>query len=161
MKSHAERRASVGSRGIPGTAVPAASARPCITTEPAILIVDDDPATCIAAECDLGVHGWTVVSAASSVEVVRVLHDRSVRFEAALVEACLVRINSLALLGQLADEHPRIRRLLVSKRAPSRDDESALVSGRAHAFLRKPWGPDMLMDAIAASGRTDDVASAR
>lgn len=137
--------------------------RQWITADPAILVVDDEPATCIAAERDLRVLGWTVVSAASSVEVVRWLRDRSVRFEAALVEACLDRINSLALLGQLADEHPRIRRVLVSKRVPSRDDENALVSNAlvsacAHAFLQKPWDPDMLMDAIGALDRTDKAA---
>src|SRR6266545_7503461 len=45
----------------------------------------------------------------------------------------------LAILAHLADAHPNIRRVLMSDRSRVRNYERELASGRAHAFLTKPW----------------------
>ena len=131
--------------------------RQWIASAPALLVVDDHAETALAVERDLVGLGWTVVPVATSTELMQRLGDPSLRFEAALVEICLGRVNASGLLSHLAEQHPRVRRVLMSARALSDDCEAELSTGRAQMFLPKPWQRETLMDVLGASDRTDRV----
>ena len=136
--------------------VHAALQRRWIAAAPAICVVADSPETSVTVERDTLVLGWTLVSVATSADLVARLRDPSLRFEAAIVDANLERVNAPAVLRHLADEHPHTRRLLVASR-PYQELEDEVVSGRAHALLQNPWQRDVLLRALGAPG-TDKTA---
>lgn len=114
-----------------------------------IMVVDDTPHARHAVSRHLGGLGHQVVAASTLLDIVRHLHDPNLRIEAALVDTRVGDENGLAILAHLADAHPSIRRILMSDRARVRDYESELVSGRAHAFLTKPWERECLVAALS------------
>src|SRR5205823_5995921 len=111
--------------------------------------VDDRPVVSLAVERDVDELGWTVVPAATSDEVVRRFRDRNLRFAAALVELRLDRVNTTALLGLLADEHPGVRRIVMSGETSAEELQTLLESGLAHAFVQKPWQRQAFIAALA------------
>ena len=128
-----------------------------IAAAPAICVVADSPETSVSVERDTHVLGWTLVSAATSTEVVARLQDPSLRFEAAIVDVNLARVHASAVLRHLADEYPQTRRVLVGA-AASAEAEAEVSAGRAHVFLQLPWERDRLLSALGAPG-TDMTAS--
>lgn len=115
---------------------------------PTVLVVDEAPHARHAVVRDLVTTGQRVVAASTPLEVVRHLHDADLRIEAALVDARFGDTNGLAILAYIADEHPGVRRILLTERARMRDYEVELTSGRAHAFLTKPWERQCLVAAL-------------
>lgn len=116
---------------------------------PTIMVVDASPQARRAVARDLGGSGRRIVAASTLLEVVRQLHDADQRIETALVDTRIGDADGLAILAYLADEHPNIRRVLMSDRARVRDYERELSSGRAHAFLTKPWERECLVAALS------------
>lgn len=128
-----------------------------IAAAPAICVVADSAETSVSVERDTHVLGWTLVSAATSTEVVSRLQDPSLRFEAAIVDMNLARVHASAVLRHLADEYPHTRRVLVGA-TTSQEVEAEVRAGRAHAFLQCPWQRDHLLRALGAPG-TDVTGS--
>jgi DNA-binding NtrC family response regulator len=116
-----------------------------------LLIVDEAPQTCWAVASDVAQAGRRMVAASTPLEVMRHLHDVDLRIEAALVDVRFGDSDGLVLLAYLAEEHPDVRRVLVSDRTLARNYERLLMTGRAHAFLTKPWELQCLVAALAAS----------
>ena len=139
--------------------VHAALERRWIAAVPAICVIADSPETSVTVGRDTQVLGWTLVSAATSTDLVARLRDPSLRFEAAIVDANLERVNAPAVLRHLTDEHPHTRRVLVAS-TTSKEAEAEVVSGRAHVFLQCPWDREVLLRALGAPG-TDATAPVR
>jgi len=116
---------------------------------PAIMVVDETPQARRAVARDLLGLRQKVVAASTLLDVVRHLHDPDLRIEAALVDTHVGDADGLAILAHLADAHPNIRRVLMSDRSRVRDYERELASGRAHAFLTKPWDRECLVAALS------------
>lgn len=114
-----------------------------------IMVVDASPQARRAVARDLASSGRRIVAASTLLEIVRHLHDADQRIETALVNSRVGDADGLAILDYLADEYPNVRRVLVSDRARVRDYERELTSGRAHAFLTKPWEPECLVAALS------------
>jgi ActR/RegA family two-component response regulator len=122
-----------------------------ISAAPAICVVADSPDTSVMVERDTHVLGWTLVSAATSTDVIAHLRDPSLRFEAAIVDVNLERVNAPAVLRHLAEEHPHTRRVLIGS-TTSEAAGTEVASGRAHAFLQSPWDRNALLRALGAPG---------
>ena len=137
--------------------VHAALERRWIAAAPAICVVADSPETRVTVERDTNVLGWTLVSAATSTEVLERLRDPSLRFEAAIVDASLERVNAPAVLRHLAEEHPHTRRILIAS-ASTKEVEAEVASGRAHAFVQRPWDRDLLLRALGTPGTDATLA---
>jgi CheY-like chemotaxis protein len=116
-----------------------------------VLVADEAPQACWAVASDVAQSGRRVVAASTPVEVLRHLHDVDLRIEAALVDVRFGDSEGLAILAYLAEQHPTVRRVLVSDRTLARNYERLLATGRAHAFLTKPWELQCLVAALAAS----------
>lgn len=129
------------------TIVAGAIDRQQVAATPAVLVVDDDRESLLAIERDVRDSGRTVLFASTALEVVQLLQDRSVRVDAVLVELGLSRANPIAVLAHFADEHPRVRRIVMSHRAAV-EYASELSSGRAHAFILRPWDRQTLIEAL-------------
>ena len=119
-----------------------------------VLVIDDDDSTATAVERDVRSLGWAVVRATTSLEVVRCLNDCSHRIQAALVDACLKHVKTTGILSHLSDEHPMVRRVLISKQGPGSTNESGAMP-RAQVLLPKPWERLALMEALGACDKTD------
>jgi CheY-like chemotaxis protein len=123
----------------------------------AVLVVDDEPDVYAAAERDLSDAGYAVFHAATSLAVVGRLQDFSGTVVAALVDVRLHHINTAALLAQIADEHPRVMRVLTSSPESIQDCDALLSSGRAQAILHKPWTRAALFEALGILDDTDRI----
>lgn len=127
----------------------AANERRRANAPPSIMVVDASPQAHRAVARDLARSGRRILAASTLLEVVRHLHDPEQRIETALVDTRLGDADGLAILAYLADEYPNVRRVLVSDRGRLCDYERELSSGRAHAFLTKPWEPECLVAALS------------
>ncbi len=115
---------------------------------PALLILDDDPEIRAILERDLKQLGRRVVSVAAPLDAVRRLHDRSTRFDAALIDLQIGPASGIDMLAYLSDDHPTIRRVLMSGQIGSGVLDEVIASGRAHAVLAKPWTRGSLVTAL-------------
>lgn len=104
-----------------------------------VLVVDDAPEIHRALQRDLHAFGVGMLSAATPLEAVRHLQDPDVQIDIALVDLHLGHADGTDVLAFLAEDHPEIRRVLMSGRARPCQLELALSSGRAHEVLSKPW----------------------
>lgn len=107
--------------------------------EASVLVVDDSPEIHRALERDLHALGVEMVAAATPLDAVRHLQDPEVQIKVALVDLYLGRTDGLDVLALLADDYPGIHRVLMSGRVRPCQLELALLSGRAHEILPKPW----------------------
>lgn len=126
--------------------VVAALRRDWIAACPAVLVVDDDAAIRDRMEQELGGYGLLALRASTAAEVMDRLQDPSVQVGCALVATQLARVNTVALLGVLADEYPTVRRVLLLRVEPA--PASWAASTNTHAYLSVPWEPTSLLSAI-------------
>ena len=114
---------------------------------PVVLVVDDMREIRESLERDVKALGRAVVSAATPLHVVRQLQDPAIEIRTALVDLSLGESDGLEVIEYLADEHPTIRRVVMSgERSYALVD--AVSSGRAHAALPKPWDRGSLKNAL-------------
>ncbi len=111
---------------------------------PEVLVVDDSVGVRRALDRDLYALGRSAVSAATPLEAVEWLTDDTRRFDTAIVDLRLGHADGLEFLTFLTDDHPALRRILMSGNIPVGLLRLAVVSGRANAVLDKPWSRDSL-----------------
>jgi CheY-like chemotaxis protein len=117
----------------------------------AVLVVDDSAEVCLALERDLRAMGRRAFSAVTPLDAVRHLLDAQAGIETAVVDLYLGQADGMDLLAYLADDLPKVRRVIMSGTLREDQLQAALVSGRAQAILHKPWDRGALADAIAPS----------
>jgi CheY-like chemotaxis protein len=119
--------------------VRAAIDRQWLDAQPGILVVADATHLVASVTRDVGELAWAVVHAATSNDVIRLLEDHSVQYQAAVVDIALERVNTGALLRHLAEVRPHARRIVMAGPGHAIEADAEVSSGRAHAWLAKPW----------------------
>jgi len=93
--------------------------------------------------------GARVVSAFTALGAVALLSSEEVAIDTLLVAADLTQTSGLELASFVADTHPEVRRVVMT-RAATAPAIAALAAGRIHAVLDPPWTRERLLAAIAA-----------
>lgn len=128
-----------------------------------ILIVDDSPAirafarAALMAAPELG-DDLEVVEAASGFDALRLLPRSS--YDLVITDINMPDINGLELVRFVRQSAhlKRVALLIISTQSSERDKARAMALG-ADAFLRKPFTPELLRDAVSRSldGRSSQV----
>jgi CheY-like chemotaxis protein len=116
-----------------------------------VLIVDDSAEICQALRTQLGRLGHRAVAVGTPLEAVHFL-EQSNNVTVALVDLVLGAANGLDVIAYLAEQHPRVRRVLMSGRAHPQQLELArhsMFRFSAHEVLPKPWTEESLARAVA------------
>jgi CheY-like chemotaxis protein/anti-sigma regulatory factor (Ser/Thr protein kinase) len=110
-----------------------------------ILVVDDDRASRHLTESLLKKEGWKVTGAKDGVDALKLLQKR--RFEVALLDVWMPRMNGLELLEKLRSlEHsPRIV-VMTSDETPATLLQA--VRDKAFSYVHKPVEPDLLIETV-------------
>lgn len=131
-------------------ALEAASRDASVRPEPTVLVVDDSLLVRESLTRDLRCAGWEVACFSTSLDALDFLDRPDSQIRVALIDLVWTRGND-DLLRFLADERPRIRRVLMADRArsPGRGEPLDDVAARADAVLPKPWNAEALATALA------------
>jgi CheY-like chemotaxis protein len=111
------------------------------------LVLDDEPGVRSALGRDLRDLGFTPRLVAAPLDLLRCLDDPALDMAVALVDLCLCQEDGTNVLTFLSEDHPRIRRTVMSG-ARFDDLERCVSSGQAHTLLRKPWSRSDLVRAL-------------
>jgi CheY-like chemotaxis protein len=120
-------------------------------TTASVLVVDDSPEICHALRLQLSRLGHRSYTVGTPLEAVDYLEQPN-QVSVALVDLVLCGSNGLDVLAYLAEQHPGVRRVLMSGRAQPGQLELArhsLFKFSAHDVLAKPWTDGALTRAIA------------
>ena len=112
-----------------------------------VLVIDDSSEVRRALQRDLRALGECAVLAATPLDAVDCL-DQTRNIDTAIVDLRLGHADGLEFLCFLAEGHPSVRRVLMSGNIRPSQLELAIVSGRAHAVLEKPWNRKSLAQVI-------------
>jgi two-component system phosphate regulon response regulator PhoB len=113
-----------------------------------VLIVEDDPAIRELLSTLLGFEGWEVAMAddgRSGLEAAGRVHP-----DVVLVDVTMPGLSGYEVCRQLkaGDSPPRV--VMVTGRSTAKDEADGRAAG-ADAFLRKPFSPLELLDAVTGS----------
>jgi CheY-like chemotaxis protein len=115
-----------------------------------VLIVDDSTEICSALRMQLRRLGHRAFAVGTPLEAVHFLQQPN-NIAVALVDLVLGTSNGLDVLAYLADQHPKVRRVLMSGRALPSQLELArhtVLPFSAHEVLPKPWTESSLSRAV-------------
>lgn len=101
---------------------------------PDVLLIDDDPCGAPELETEIAFVGRAVVRVRTPLDAMRLLEDPERNFDLVLVGAQLRSIDAEEVMAFLADEYPRLRRVLVQRRPDMRAN-----CGPADGMLQAPW----------------------
>jgi CheY-like chemotaxis protein len=110
-----------------------------ITIRDAVLLVDDLEENWQALKREIGAMGRPAIVATTPLEAVRWLEDSRVMVRAILINQAVNRFDNTEILDYLNDEHPDIKRIMLSEKSTDWQKDLATLSGRVHGFLSKPW----------------------
>jgi PAS domain S-box-containing protein len=114
-----------------------------------VLIVDDEPAVRALARATLVRQGFTVEQAGNGAEALDALGDHGTTIDLVLMDVTMPELNGPEALAEMRRFLPRLP-VLVSSGYPPDGVVSSAGDDPATAFLRKPYGPAELMDAVSA-----------
>lgn len=117
-----------------------------MTSEPLLLVVDDEPAVLRVLEMELAARGFRILTAASARDALRVFAEH--RPDAVLLDVMMPRVSGLDLLRQLRERSP-VPVILLTARDSPREKVRGLELG-ADDYVVKPFHPDELAARIRA-----------
>jgi DNA-binding NtrC family response regulator len=115
------------------------------TTRHCLLIVDDEPHVCDSVH-DLLRREFRVLKANSAQEGCRILHDEEVHI--VMSDQRMPQISGVELLTKVKARYPQAIRMLFTGYAELESIIAAINQGHVYQFLRKPWQPEELVDAV-------------
>lgn len=118
---------------------PAGAADDPAGAEPTAVVVDDQPEVSAALARELEALGVRAIRAQSPLEAIEAIEDNAPAIRFVLVDLALGRADGTDLLAWVADEHPGVRRVLMSGVLEPKALSDALMRRKVHAILRKPW----------------------
>ena len=128
---------------------------------PCLLVVDDEASVCQSVH-DLLRREFEVLTALDAEQGCRLLSERTVHV--LLTDLRMPRGSGLDLLAAARRTNPEVMWLMFSGFADLDSIVAAINQGQVFEFLRKPWRPDELLDAVrraAAEGFARAEARAR
>jgi DNA-binding NtrC family response regulator len=119
--------------------------------EPTALVADSSAAESGALARALCEIGYRVICAATPLEMIHHLEHRAGDIGLIVLGSSLGRCQGDELASFLAETHPRLRRVLVAKRAAGARATARAILGSA---LDKPWAEDLVRSALAPTPAT-------
>ena len=116
-------------------------------TRGTVLIVDDDPAVLILIQCILTAADYRVLVAAERAGALRVVQQKHIRIDLALLDVCVPGVSGTELADELLAIRPNIRVLWMSGFVDEEFIRVKLVDEYA-TFLQKPLHRHDLLVAV-------------
>jgi DNA-binding NtrC family response regulator len=110
-----------------------------------LLIVDDEPDVCDSVH-DLLRREFRVLKAHSGAEGARLLQEEEVHI--IMTDQRMPKTSGVELLTQAKARHPQAVRMLFTGYADLESIIAAINQGHVYQFLKKPWQPEQLLDAV-------------
>lgn len=110
-----------------------------------VLVVDDEPDVCDSVY-DLLRREFRVLKATSANEGFHLMQEEEVHI--VMTDQRMPRITGVELLERVKAKDPQAVRLLYTGFADLESIIAAINQGHVYQFLKKPWQPEELLDAI-------------
>jgi two-component system cell cycle sensor histidine kinase/response regulator CckA len=117
---------------------------PLLPTNPAILLVDDEPTVLRSASAALASAGYTIEVAENGSDALRVFRESPDRFALIVADVMMPVMGGVELATQVLATHPDMKILFLSGYA----DVTVEATARPLPLLRKPFLPDHLRSAV-------------
>lgn len=117
----------------------AAAAKHCL------LVIDDEPDVCDSVH-DLLRREFRVLKATSAQEGYRLLQEEEVHI--IMTDQRMPSITGVELLASVKAKKPQAIRMLFTGYADLESIVAAINQGHVFQFLKKPWRPEELLDAV-------------
>ena len=131
-------------------------------TKHCLLIVDDEPNVCDSVH-DLLRREYRVLKAHSAEEGYRLMQEEEVHI--VMSDQRMPQITGVELLTRLKSRYPQAVRMLFTGFADLESVIAAINQGHVFQFIRKPWQPEELLEAVrqaaAEYDRLETAASER
>lgn len=114
-------------------------------TKHCLLIVDDEPNVCDSVH-DLLRREYRVLKAHSAEEGYRLMQEEEVHI--VMSDQRMPQITGVELLTRLKSRYPQAVRMLFTGFADLESVIAAINQGHVFQFIRKPWQPEELLDAV-------------
>ncbi|WP_165064753.1 response regulator [Paludisphaera rhizosphaerae] len=123
-----------------------------------LLIVDDEPNVCDSVH-DLLRREYRVLKAHSAEEGYRLMQEEEVHI--VMSDQRMPQITGVELLTRLKSRYPQAVRMLFTGFADLESVIAAINQGHVFQFIRKPWQPEELLEAVRqAADEYDRLAEA-
>lgn len=119
-----------------------------MSSEPRILVVDDEEVICQSCRRILGARGFQVETCTDPLAGLRMAQQDS--FDAIVLDVRMPVIDGIRLLEHLRETHVRIPVIVMSGRAGEAAAEAVARLGAAE-YLAKPFTPDEITQAVKRS----------
>ena len=110
-----------------------------------LLVVDDEPDVCDSVH-DLLRREFRVLKAHSAQEGMDVMRDEEVHI--IMTDQRMPKITGVELLTKIKARNPNAVRMLFTGYADVESIIAAINQGHIYQFIRKPWQPDELQNAV-------------
>ncbi|MFO0959786.1 MAG: response regulator [Isosphaeraceae bacterium] len=123
-----------------------------------LLVVDDEPDVCDSVH-DLLRRDFRVLRASSAQEGFRLIQEEEVHI--IMTDQRMPRITGVELLAKVKMRNPHAVRLLFTGYTDVESVIAAINQGHIFHFLKKPWQPEELMEAVREAADEYDRILAR
>jgi response regulator RpfG family c-di-GMP phosphodiesterase len=110
-----------------------------------VLVVDDEPDVCDSVH-DLLRREFRVLKATSAQEGFRLMQEEEVHI--VMTDQRMPRITGVELLERVQAKNPQAVRMLYTGFADLESIIAAINQGHIYQFLKKPWQPEELVEAV-------------
>ncbi|WP_435017897.1 response regulator [Tundrisphaera sp. TA3] len=110
-----------------------------------LLIVDDEPDVCDSVH-DLLRREFRVLKAHSGAEGYRLMQEEEVHI--IMTDQRMPQVSGVELLTKVKARNPQAVRMLFTGYADLESIVAAINQGHVYQFLKKPWQPEELIDAV-------------
>ena len=110
-----------------------------------LLIVDDEPDVCDSVH-DLLRREFRVLKAHSGTEGYRIMQEEEVHI--IMTDQRMPQVSGVELLTKIKARNPQAVRMLFTGYADLESIIAAINQGHVYQFLKKPWQPEELIDAV-------------
>jgi response regulator RpfG family c-di-GMP phosphodiesterase len=118
-----------------------------------LLVVDDEPDVCDSVH-DLLRREFRVLKATSAQDGFRMMQEEEVHI--VMTDQRMPRITGVELLERIKAGNPHAVRMLYTGFADLESIIAAINQGHVYAFLKKPWQPEELLDAVRQAAKEYD-----
>jgi DNA-binding NtrC family response regulator len=122
-------------------------------TKHCLLVVDDEPDVCDSVH-DLLRREFYVLKARSAAEGCQLLQDNEVHI--IMTDQRMPKITGVELLKRARARHPQAIRILFTGYADLESIVQAINQGHIFEFVKKPWKPEELMNAVREAAQEYD-----
>jgi response regulator RpfG family c-di-GMP phosphodiesterase len=121
-----------------------------------LLVVDDEPDVCDSVH-DLLRKEFRVLKATNAKDGCRLIQEEEVHI--IMTDQRMPQVTGVELLEKVRVRNPRAIRLLFTGYADLESIISAINQGHVYQFLKKPWKPEELLDAVREAAAEYDRLS--